>query len=72
MQSVNLDGVFLGTRHAIAAMKATGGGGIINVASVTGLKAYRDTAVYRASKAAVRRFSKVVAIECADARTGTG
>ena len=67
---VNLEGVFLGTKHAIKAMQAQNGGSIINVASVTGLKAYRDTSVYSASKAGVRQFSKVAAIECADARTG--
>jgi 3(or 17)beta-hydroxysteroid dehydrogenase len=49
VQSVNLEGVFLGTKHAIDAMKPTGGGSIINVASVTGLKAYRDTGAYSAS-----------------------
>jgi 3(or 17)beta-hydroxysteroid dehydrogenase len=70
VQSVNLDGVFLGTKHAMAAMRTRGGGSIINVASVTGIKAYRDTSAYSASKAAVRQFSKVAAIECADAKTG--
>jgi NAD(P)-dependent dehydrogenase (short-subunit alcohol dehydrogenase family) len=66
--AVNLDGVFLGTRHAIAAMKA--GGSIVNVASVSGIKPSPGAAAYCASKAAVRMFSKTVAIECADARTG--
>jgi NAD(P)-dependent dehydrogenase (short-subunit alcohol dehydrogenase family) len=70
IQRVNLDGVFLGTKHAILAMRRQGSGSIINVASVTGLKAYRDTATYSASKAGVRQFSKVAAIECADANTG--
>jgi 3(or 17)beta-hydroxysteroid dehydrogenase len=69
VQSVNLEGVFLGTKHAIEAMRSRGGGSIINVASVTGLKAYRDTAAYSASKAGVRQFSKVAAIECADTKT---
>ncbi len=46
VHGVNLEGVFLGTKHAIDAMKSRGGGSIINVASVTGLKAYRDTAAY--------------------------
>jgi 3(or 17)beta-hydroxysteroid dehydrogenase len=70
VQSVNMEGVFLGTKHAIAAMRSRGGGSIINIASVTGKKAYRDTAAYSASKAGVRQFSKVAAIECADAKTG--
>ena len=38
--SVNLDGVFLGTRSAIRAMGTGGGGSIINVASVSGINAY--------------------------------
>jgi len=67
---VNLDGVFLGTKHAIAAMRRVGGGSIINVASASGINAYPEASAYGASKAAVRHFSKVAAIECADAKTG--
>ena len=67
---VNLDGVFLGTRHAILAMRSVGGGSIINVASVSGINAYPEASAYGASKAAVRHFSKVAAIECANAGTG--
>jgi NAD(P)-dependent dehydrogenase (short-subunit alcohol dehydrogenase family) len=67
---VNLDGVFLGTKHAIIAMRAAGGGSIINVASVSGITPYPEASAYGASKAAVRHFSKVAAIECADAKTG--
>jgi 3(or 17)beta-hydroxysteroid dehydrogenase len=68
--SVNLDGVFLGTKHAILAMRSRGGGSIINVASVSGINAYPEASAYGASKAAVRHFSKIAAIECADAKTG--
>lgn len=68
VMAVNLDGVFLGTKHAIAAMK--NGGSIINVASVSGIKPSAGAAAYCASKAAVRMFSKTVAIECVDAKTG--
>ena len=67
---VNLDGVFLGTKHAILAMRSRGGGSIINVASVSGITPYPEASAYGASKAAVRHFSKIAAIECADARTG--
>ena len=67
---VNLDGVFLGTKHAILTMKSRGGGSIINVASVSGIMPYPEAGAYGASKAAVRHFSKVAAIECADAETG--
>ena len=68
--SVNLDGVFLGTKHAILAMRSRGGGSIINVASVSGITAYPEASAYGASKAALRHFSKIAAIECADAKTG--
>jgi NAD(P)-dependent dehydrogenase (short-subunit alcohol dehydrogenase family) len=68
--SVNLDGVFLGTRHAVRAMQSGSGGSIINVASVSGLNAYAGAGAYGASKAAVRLLSRVAAIECADARSG--
>jgi NAD(P)-dependent dehydrogenase (short-subunit alcohol dehydrogenase family) len=67
---VNLDGVFLGTRHAIRAMRPAGGGSIINVASVSGINTYPEASAYGVSKAAVRHFSKIAAIECADAGTG--
>jgi NAD(P)-dependent dehydrogenase (short-subunit alcohol dehydrogenase family) len=68
--SVNLDGVFLGTRHGVRAMRPGSGGSIINVASVSGINAYAEAGAYGASKAAVRLLSRVAAIECADAKTG--
>jgi NAD(P)-dependent dehydrogenase (short-subunit alcohol dehydrogenase family) len=67
---VNLDGVFLGTKHAILAMRSRGGGSIINVASVSGITPYPEASAYGASKASVRHFSKIAAIECADAKLG--
>jgi 3(or 17)beta-hydroxysteroid dehydrogenase len=68
--AVNLDGVFLGTKHAILTMRSRGGGSIINVASVSGITPYPEASAYGASKAAVRHFTKIAAIECADARSG--
>ena len=70
VMNVNLDGVFLGTKRAIRAMKTSGGGSIINVASVSGIKPSPTASAYCASKAAIRMFSKTAAIECADAKTG--
>lgn len=70
VMNVNLDGVFLGTKHAIAAMKNSGGGSIVNVASVSSIKPSPTASAYCASKAAIRMFSKTAAIECADAKTG--
>jgi 3(or 17)beta-hydroxysteroid dehydrogenase len=65
LMSINLDGTFLGTKHAIKAMKKTGGGSIINMSSISGLVGtLDDTAAYCASKGAVRLFSKAAALEC--------
>ncbi len=70
LMSVNLDGVFLGTKSAISAMKKTGGGSIINIASVAGLIGNPDASAYHASKGGVRSFSKAAAIECSKAGYG--
>jgi NAD(P)-dependent dehydrogenase (short-subunit alcohol dehydrogenase family) len=67
--AVNLDGVFLGTKHGIRAMRP-GGGSVVNVASVSGVKPFAGASAYGAAKAAVRLLSKVAAIECQDARNG--
>lgn len=66
VMSVNLDGVFLGTRAAIAAM-GKGGGSIVNISSVAGINGFSRQAAYCASKGGVRLFSKAAAVECAEA-----
>jgi NAD(P)-dependent dehydrogenase (short-subunit alcohol dehydrogenase family) len=68
--AVNLDGVFLGTKYGILALRATGGGSIVNVASVSGVKPFAGASAYGAGKAAVRLFSKIAAIECQGAKNG--
>jgi 3(or 17)beta-hydroxysteroid dehydrogenase len=70
LMNVNLDGVFLGVRFAIEAMKKTGGGSIINIASVAGLIGNPDAAAYHASKGGVRSLTKAAAIECSKAGYG--
>jgi cyclopentanol dehydrogenase len=62
--AVNVKGVFLGTKHAIPAMRRAGGGSIINISSVAGLvgSTYGSPA-YIASKGAVRLFTKATAIQ---------
>jgi 3(or 17)beta-hydroxysteroid dehydrogenase len=70
LMSVNLDGVFLGTKFAIEVMKKSGGGSIINIASVAGLIGNPDASAYHASKGGVRAFSKAAAIECSAAGYG--
>lgn len=61
----NLDGVFLGCKHAIGVMRATGTGAIINISSRSGLVGIPAAAAYASSKAAVRNHTKSVALYCA-------
>jgi NAD(P)-dependent dehydrogenase (short-subunit alcohol dehydrogenase family) len=69
--AVNLDGVFLGVKHAIPLMRASGqGGSIVNMSSVAGLKGSPTLAGYCATKGGVRLFTKAVALECANAKDG--
>jgi 3(or 17)beta-hydroxysteroid dehydrogenase len=64
LMSVNVDGIFLGTKHAAGAMKKSGGGSIINISSFAGIVGtIDDTAAYCASKGAVRLFTKAAALE---------
>jgi NAD(P)-dependent dehydrogenase (short-subunit alcohol dehydrogenase family) len=62
--SVNLDGVFLGLRHAGPAM-APGGGSVINLSSILGKVALPGAAAYCASKGAVLMLTKAAALEWA-------
>lgn len=63
--AVNVEGVFLGCRAAIPAMRRAGGGSIVNISSVAGLLATPYATAYGASKAAVRQLTKSVAQHCA-------
>ena len=66
VHAINLDGVFLGTKHAVAAMRAAGhGGSIVIVSSASGLKASAGASAYASSKGALRSFARSVALECA-------
>lgn len=62
----NLDGVFLGCKHAIAAMKARGTGSIINIGSRSGVVGIPGAAAYASSKSAIRNHTKTVALYCAE------
>lgn len=67
LMSINLDAVFLGTKHAILAMKETGGGSIVNISSIEGIIGDPNLAAYNASKGGVRIFTKSAALHCARA-----
>ncbi|MBT8054532.1 MAG: glucose 1-dehydrogenase [Xanthomonadales bacterium] len=63
-QAVNTEGVFLGCRAAVRAMKENGGS-IINLSSIEGLIGEPTIAAYNASKGAVRLLTKSAALHCA-------
>lgn len=64
--AINVDGVFMGCKHAIPLITASGGGSVINLSSVAGLMGAPMMAGYCASKGAVRLMTKAVAMECAE------
>lgn len=63
-QAINADGVFLGCREVIKAMKQHGGV-IVNVSSIEGIVGDPMLPAYNASKGAVRALTKSVALYCA-------
>ena len=72
LMSINLDGVFLGTKHAILAMKKNvpSGGSIINLSSIEGIVGEPMLGAYNASKGGVRLYTKSVALYCAKSGLG--
>ncbi len=60
---VNLTGTFLGMQASVEAMKAAGGGSIINISSIEGLRGAVMVHPYVASKWAVRGLTKSAALE---------
>ncbi len=62
--AVHLDATFFGCRYAIAAMKTTGGGSIVNMSSTAALIGLGEYLAYSAAKGAIRSLTKSVAIHC--------
>lgn len=63
--ATNLKGVFLCMKHALAAMVRTGGGAIVNIASILGIVGMAQTPAYSAAKGGVVQLTKVAALEYA-------
>jgi len=63
--AVNLRGVWLCMKHEIPAMRASGGGAIINCASIAGLTGFANIPAYVASKHGVVGLTRAAALECA-------
>ena len=74
VQDVNVNGVFLGVKHAVRAMSPGGpagkGGSIVNLSSVAGIIGTPAHIAYHSSKGAVRLLTKGAAIECAALKSG--
>jgi NAD(P)-dependent dehydrogenase (short-subunit alcohol dehydrogenase family) len=73
IMSINVDGVFLGTKTFTKLLSQSGqatrfGSSVINISSIMGLVGYADTSAYNTGKGAVRLFTKAVAIEFATKR----
>jgi NAD(P)-dependent dehydrogenase (short-subunit alcohol dehydrogenase family) len=63
--AINLDGVFLSVKHCLPVMRKTGGGSVIMMSSLAGLRGAASLSGYSATKGGVRLFAKSIAMECA-------
>jgi NAD(P)-dependent dehydrogenase (short-subunit alcohol dehydrogenase family) len=61
--AVNLKGTFLVSRAALAALRQSGGGSIVNIGSILGLVALRDRAAYCAAKGGVTSLTRAMALD---------
>ncbi|KRB80650.1 hypothetical protein ASE00_16555 [Sphingomonas sp. Root710] len=68
VMAINVEGAFLGMKHGIPRIAASGGGAVINISSIMGLKGKARMAAYCGAKGAVRMMTKAIALECADLR----
>ena len=64
--SINLSGVFYGMRYQIPAMLSSGGGSIVNIASILGKVGTKGSPAYVASKHGVIGLTEAAALEYAD------
>jgi 3(or 17)beta-hydroxysteroid dehydrogenase len=64
VNAVNVEGTFLGCKHAIPAIRASGGGSIVNVSSTTAIMGFPDAPAYTASKGAIQALTRSIAVYC--------
>lgn len=65
IMAVNVKSVYLGARHAIPALRARGGGVILNIASTAGVRPRPGLTWYNGSKGAVITLTRSMAVELA-------
>lgn len=66
VMAVNSTGIFRCMQEEIALMRAAGGGAIVNLASMAGMRGFAGSSAYCASKHAVVGLTKVAGLELAD------
>jgi 3(or 17)beta-hydroxysteroid dehydrogenase len=66
IMGVSADGTFFGCKHAVIAMKESGGGSIINMASIASIVGEPNVAAYAAAKGAIESLTRSVAVHCAN------
>lgn len=66
VMAVSADGTFFGCKYAVPAMKESGGGSIINMASIASIQGEPVVAAYAAAKGAVESLSRSIAVHCAN------
>jgi 3(or 17)beta-hydroxysteroid dehydrogenase len=65
IMAVSADATFFGCQHAVRVMKETGGGSIVNMASIASVQGESAVAAYCAAKGAVEALTRAVAVHCA-------
>jgi 3(or 17)beta-hydroxysteroid dehydrogenase len=65
IMAVSADGTFFGCKHAVTAMKQTGGGSIVNMASIASIVGEPNVVAYAAAKGAIESLTRSVAVHCA-------
>ena len=68
IMAVSADGTFFGCKHAVLAMKQTGGGSIINMASIASIQGEPNVAAYAAAKGAIESLTRSVAVHCTNSK----
>lgn len=63
VMAINVKGIYLVAHHAISLMRESGGGAIVNVASVQGIACQTNVAAYVASKGAVLALTRAMALD---------
>ena len=70
VMDVSVEGTFFGSKYAIAEMKKTGGGSIINMASIASIQGAPNVLAYSAAKGAVESMTRSIAAHCAVNKLG--